>query len=215
MKSKPTNRRKWPRDLIWLAGIEAAASLAVVLAIPFLIKRLSALKTDADAFDRTRAADLFSVSLQATANASSTRAFEIIVPIDVTTIMPGYAPLPAVTGVEAQTGDWDAVGQTRVVRLADNTTAREEITLYEAPHRFGYTVSDWSGATRFLAREAKSEWRFSEIAEGQTRVEWSYAFRPRSAWLLLPLLLIVQLPWRGAMKQALRECVRQTEISGE
>lgn len=191
--------------------MEAAALLAVVLAIPFLIKRVSALQSDADAFEQTRAADLFRVSLQATANAPLNQTFETVVPIDVPSIMPGYGPLPAVVGVEAQTGDWDAVGQTRTVRLADETTAREEITLYEAPNRFGYTVSDWSGAMKFLAREARSEWRFSEVSANQTQIEWRYAFRPRSAWLVLPLLFIVQLLWRGAMKQALRECVKQTQ----
>lgn len=202
---------KWPRDLIWLAGIEAAALLAVVLAIPFLIRRIRALKNDVDAFEQTRAADLFRVTLRATANAELTKTFEIVVPIDVPSIMPGYGPLPAVVGVEEQTGAWDAIGQTRIVRLADETTAREEITLYEAPNRFDYTVSHWSGVTKFLAREAKSEWRFSEVSAQQTHIEWSYLFRPRSAWLVLPLLLIVQLLWRGAMKGALRECVRQAE----
>lgn len=215
MNTNKTNARKWPRDLIWLAGIEAAALLAVALAIPFLIKRVSALKNDANAFEQTRAADLFSVSLKSTANAPINKTFEIIVPIDVPTIMPGYGPLPAVTGIEAQTGAWDAVGQTRTIRLADGTCAREEITLYEAPHRFGYTVSAWSGALKYLARQAKSEWRFSEVAANQTRITWLYAFSPRSAWLVLPLLLIVQLLWRGAMKQALRECVKQAENSGE
>lgn len=202
--------RKWPHDLIWLAGIEAAALLAVVLAIPFLVKRLSALKSDADAFEQTRAADLFSVTLEATAQAPLTQTFEIIVPIDLSSIMPGYGPLPAVSGVEAQTGDWNGVGQTRSVRLADESSAREETTLYDSPNRFGYTVSDWSGALKFLAREAKSEWRFSDAA-GQTRVEWRYAFAPRSAWTAWLLLPVVQLLWRGTMKQALHECVRQAE----
>ena len=211
MKTNKINWRKWPRELGRLGGHEGAALFAVVLAIPFLFKRLSAIKRDADAFEQTRAADWFRVSIAATANVPGDKAFEIIVPIDVPSIMPGYGPLPAATGVENQTGNWDAVGQTRVVRLADDTTAREEITLYEAPNRFDYTVSDWSGAMKFLARHAKSEWSFHEIAAHQTRIMWRYTFAPRSIWTAWLLLAATQLMWRGAMKQALRECVRQTE----
>ncbi len=207
----PTRKARWPHDLIWLVGVEAAATLAVVLAVPFLIKRIATIRRDADGFEQMRAADLFSVSIEASANADVAHAFAVIVPIDVPSIMPGYGPLPAVVGVEAQTGNWDAIGQTRTVRLADGTTAREEITLHDAPHRFAYTVRDWSGMMRFLAREAKSEWRFSEVAAGQTRVEWRYAFTPRGVLAALPLVLIVQGLWRGTMKQALRECVRQAE----
>ena len=213
MKPKQNNWRKWPRDLIWLAGAEVAAIFAVALAIPFLLKRLGTIGRDTDAFERTPVADWFRVRVAATASAPLDRTFKTIVPIDLPTIMPGYGPLPAVTGVENQSGAWNAVGQTRTVRLADDTTAREEITFYEAPTRFGYNVSDWSGALKFLAHGAKSEWHFHEISAHQTRVSWSYAFTPRSPWLLLPLLLIVQLLWRGAMKQALRECVRQAENS--
>ena len=211
MKLIQIKARNWLRELSWFGGPEGAALFAVVLAIPFLFKRLSAIKRDADAFEQTRAADWFRVTIAATANAPINKTFETIVPIDVPTIMPGYGPLPAATGVENQTGNWNAVGQTRTVRLADSTTAREEITLYEAPNRFGYKVSDWSGAMKFLARHAKSEWSFREIAPNQTRITWRYAFAPRSIWTTWLLLAVVQLLWRGAMKQALCECVRQTE----
>ena len=211
MKTTKTTARKWLREWSWFGGPEGAAIFAVALAIPFLFKRLKALNRNADAFQQTRAADLFGVSIAATANAPLEKAFEIIVPIDVPTIMPGYGPLPAVTGVENQTGKWDAIGQTRTVRLADETTAREEITNYEAPNRFDYTVSDWSGAMKFLTRHAKSEWSFREIAAHQTRITWRYTFAPRSIWTAWLLLAATQLVWRGAMKQALRECVRQTE----
>ena len=211
MKINKTKARNWSRELSWLGGPEGMAIFAVVLAIPFLFKRLRTIASD-DSFEQTRAADLFSVSLAATANAPIEKAFEIIAPIDVPSIMPGYGVLPAVVGVENQTGDWDATGQTRTIRLADNTTVREEMTRYEAPNAFGYKVSEWSGALQFLPREAKGEWKFSEISPAQTKIEWNYTFAPRSLWTAWLLLPIVQLMWRGAMKRALRECVRQTEI---
>ena len=213
MKLIQINPRKWPRELGSLAGDEGAALFAVAIALPFLAGRLNKIARDPDAFEQTRIADWFSVSIEAAVNADLTPTFETIVPIDVPSIMPGYGVLPAVVGVENQTGAWDAIGQTRIVRLADDTTAREEITSYEAPHRFDYNVSEWSGAMKFLARRAKSEWRFSRLRTNQTRVEWRYTFVPRSAWTAWLLLATVQLLWRGAMKQALRECVRQAENS--
>ena len=213
MKTDKTTARKWLRELGWFGGPEGAAIFAVALAIPFLFKRLDTIKRDANAFEQTRASDLFRVSLQATANVPIDKAFEIIVPIDVPSILPGYGILPAVVGIESQIGDWDGIGQTRIVRLADDTTAREEITLYQAPHRFGYKVSDWSGPMKFLARGAKSEWDFRAIADDKTRIEWNYAFAPRSVWTAWLLLPAVQMLWRGAMKRAMRECVRQVESS--
>jgi hypothetical protein len=41
--------------------------------------------------------------------------FEYTVPIDLTSIFTGYGPLPAVTGTENQTGDWNGENQTLTV----------------------------------------------------------------------------------------------------
>ena len=210
-----TRKLIWLEKLASLGGEEGVALVASLVAFGFIGSRLWKLSRDADAFQQTRASALFRVRVAATANASLSNAFEIIVPIDVTTIMPGYGPLPAVVGIENQTGHWDTIGQTRIVRLADSTTAREEITLYEAPTRFDYQISDWSGALKLLAREAKSEWHFREIAPDQTQITWNYAFAPRSVWTAWLLLAAVQGLWRGAMKRALHECVRQAENSGD
>ena len=207
--SEPTPRQKWLRRLRWLGYDELTALLALIIAVPFIIGRLIKIKSDAGAFEQTQAANLFAVTLEATANAPLTQTFATIVPIDLPKIMPGYGPLPAVVGVENQTGKWNAVGQTRTIRLADGTAARETLTSYDAPHHFAYTVSDVTGALRFLAREAKGQWHFSETADGETRIRWRYAFTPQSVLAAPALWLVVQLLWRGTMKQALRECARQ------
>ena len=207
----PTKKQKWVAALGWFGGPEGAALFAIVLAIPFLIKRLNIWKNDAEAFDQSRAADLFAATVETTSHADAARTFSIIAPIDLTTILTGFGPLPAVAGVENQNGDWDAIGQTRTLRLADGTTAREELTAFEAPHHFAYVVTEFSGPLRFLAREARGDWRFAELSSGETRVLWRYGFRPTSVLAALPLMLVTRLLWRAYMKQALRECVRQAD----
>jgi len=54
--------------------------------------------------------------------------FEYIVPIDLPLIFTGYGPLPAVNGVQNQTGGWNKAGQTRTVTLSDGSTSRELLT---------------------------------------------------------------------------------------
>lgn len=132
------------------------------------------------------------------------QAFAHIVPINLPAIFTGYGPLPAVTATREQTGAWDAAGQTRTVQLSDGSTARERLTAYELPQYFAYTVSEFSGVLRFLAREARGEWWFVERGSGRTGIRWRYEFRPRY-WLAVPLLaLITRLLWRGYMAKALR-----------
>ncbi len=54
--------------------------------------------------------------------------FDTFMPIDLTQIMTGFGPLPAVSDIEDQTGPWDRVGAARTIRLADGNTMREVLT---------------------------------------------------------------------------------------
>jgi len=130
-------------------------------------------------------------------------AFAYIVPIDLPSIFTGYGPLPAVIGTRDQSGAWNGVGQSRTVLLSDGSTAREVLTGYDAPFRFGYTVSDFSGSLRYLAASADGEWWFTPASGGATSIRWRYTFRAGS-WLGAPLLgLISKLLWRRYMRKAL------------
>lgn len=140
-------------------------------------------------------------------------AFLGVVPIDLTTIFTGYGPLPAVTGVEGQTGGWDAAGQTRTVRLSDGSSAREHLDEYRPPSYFGYTVSGFTGILGRLAASAKGEWWFTPLGDGRTHVKWRYAFQADNRWAAPALWLITNVFWRGYMRKSLEMTRQQIEKS--
>jgi hypothetical protein len=133
--------------------------------------------------------------------------FEYIVPIDLSLIFTGYGPLPAVNGVQNQTGGWNEAGQTRTVNLSDGSTARELLTKYDHPHYFSYNVSDFSGVLRFLTVSATGEWWFeTNPSSGTTSVKWSYSFNSRSLFVAPMLWFITSFLWKGYMKKAIKLC---------
>ena len=133
--------------------------------------------------------------------------FEYIVPIDLPQIFTGYGPLPAVNGVQNQTGGWNEAGQTRTVTLSDGSTACELLTKYDYPHYFSYTVSDFSGVLRFLTVSANGEWWFeTNPSSGATSVKWSYSFNSGSLIAAPVLWFITSFLWRGYMNKAIKLC---------
>jgi hypothetical protein len=147
---------------------------------------------------------LLSATVKITTTANQTDAFEQIVPIDLTSIFEGYGPLPSVTGIENQVGNWDASGQTRTVHLSDNSSVQERLTKCEHPQYFSYTVSGFTGLLGFLTTSANGEWWFSVNSSGQTMIEWRYTFNARSVLAVPILWLITHLLWRNYMNQAIQ-----------
>jgi hypothetical protein len=158
---------------------------------------------------RTTAAEV-----HVTVRASRERAFEHIVPIDLSAIFTGYGPLPAVSGTRDQTGPWDAAGQTRTVLLSDGSSAQEALTAYHRPSHFAYTVRGFTGILRFLVTEARGEWWFEPAPAAQgTDIRWKYEFVSRSAWLEPVVCAITQWLWRGYMGRALQLSAAQVEAT--
>ena len=126
---------------------------------------------------------------------------------DLTSIMRGYGPLPAVAAVEDQTGDWDGVGESRIIRLADGHGMLETLTEVEPPNGFAYTLSELTNVLRFLIVRFHGRWRFESMSADDeppvVRAHWRYAFEPRSR-LTGPLSrLILARYWRPYMAAAL------------
>ncbi len=129
-------------------------------------------------------------------------AFCHVVPIDLTSIFKGYRFLPAVIGTEAQTGNWDTIGQTRTVNLSDGSSAKELLTQYQKPDYFSYVVSDFSGVLGLLITSAVGEWWFdsNDLSPNSTLIRWSYTFIPKSL-IAIPILWIVnKFLWAGYMR---------------
>jgi hypothetical protein len=146
-----------------------------------------------------------SSSVSAEVGVNTLDAFSHVVPIDLTSIFKGYGLLPAVIGVEAQTGKWDAIGQTKTVHLSDGSSVKELLTQYQRPDYFSYVVSDFSGILGFLITSAVGEWWFESgnLSPNSTLIRWSYTFIPKSL-IAVPILWIVnKFLWAGYMRSVM------------
>lgn len=139
------------------------------------------------------------------------RVFERLVPIDLSTIIKRWGPLPGVAGVRDQTGEWDHVGASRTVMLEDGSTAREELTAFNPPHHFGYTLT-FGSPTSLLAPEAAGTWWMWPAEGGGTELEWAWAIAPRRG--AGPFVELALAPmWRRYADQALERYATQHDGS--
>ncbi|MEM9701542.1 MAG: SRPBCC family protein [Planctomycetota bacterium] len=137
-------------------------------------------------------------------------AFERLITADVTTLVTGYGPLPAATGVRDAAGVWGDVGSCRTVTMSDGSSANERVLTATSPDRpdpegrFTYRVDGYTNALRWFASHSDGDWRFRSDERGGTRIRWKYTFQPRSIWLAPALWLLLAGPVRGYMKAILR-----------
>jgi polyketide cyclase/dehydrase/lipid transport protein len=151
------------------------------------------------------------VPVHGIARADVETAFEVIVPIDLPRIFRGFGPLPAVVATAGQTGGWDHVGASRVVKLSDGRDVNERITAYDRPRYFAYRVGPFeAGPLRHLVVEADGEWWFTARGATSTAIRWTYTFRPRRYAAPFVRLLIARL-WRGYAKRALALAIDEVE----
>lgn len=152
-----------------------------------------------------------SATAVAMAAATPKEAYEISGPLDPTRFYPRSGALPAVVEVRNQTGPWDTVGQTRMLRLSDGGHVVETITDAVSPTYFAYELSDFQKLFGALVTGARAEWRFEREAEG-TSIRWTYTFfgKPGRGWIVA---LIVKLLWgpymHGVLPPIANEVSRQ------
>src|SRR5712692_10405673 len=125
------------------------------------------------------------VIVQTRAAISPTRAFDIIVPIDLSLVFTGWGPFPPVRGVNNQTEAWDHAGPSRNPDLSDGSTATERLTEYTAGHSFAYELTDFTNILRRLVQGVRGEWTFTPDGNG-TVIRLTYEFKPlRGRYLLV------------------------------
>ena len=135
-------------------------------------------------------------------------AFDGTAPIPLPTLFHRwYGPIPPIKAVRDQTGDWNAVGKTRTVVLTGGGSMRERLTSYDAPHAFGYTLTDVTGAMAPLVEHVEGLWSFEPAGAGTT-VTWRWTIYPRSA-LAAPLLPVFGKLWLGYARRSLEELSNQ------
>ncbi|MEO5654069.1 MAG: SRPBCC family protein [Marmoricola sp.] len=114
-----------------------------------------------------------------------------------------YWAIPPIVGVRDQVGTWGTPGQTRTIVMADKGTLREELTLAQRPHAFGYDISGVTGPMKPLVSSAQGRWSF-DADGGGTRVTWAWTVQPRSALANLAMPIFARL-WRGNARQGFEE----------
>ncbi len=114
-----------------------------------------------------------------------------------------YGPIPPISKVGNQTGDWDTVGQTRTVRPTGGGSMHEELTHLNPPHAFGYILTQIKGPLSPLVSRVDGEWLFTPTATGTT-VTWRWTIHPRSR-LGAPALPVFGPLWRGYARGTLEE----------
>ena len=90
-------------------------------------------------------------------------AFRDMVPMPLTALFRRwYGPIPPIKEVLDQTGEWDAVGQSRTVVLVGGGSMREELTRMDPPRSFAYLLSDITGPLAPLVGRVEGEWIFEQ-----------------------------------------------------
>jgi hypothetical protein len=118
-----------------------------------------------------------------------------------------YGPIPPIKAVRDQTGDWDAVGKSRTVVLSGGGSMREQLTSYDEPRSFGYTLSEVKGPLAPLVDHVEGLWSFDPVGTG-TKVTWRWTIHPRSAFTA-PALPVFGRLWLGYARQSLEELSNQ------
>ena len=112
-------------------------------------------------------------------NAPIDSAFNYIVPVDLSHIFKKYKNLPAITKTD-ETEKWIKAGLTRTVYFEDGSTSKETL-LTVVPHSsFSYRIENFTSPLRFLAKRVEGNWIFTDLNNGQTKIEWTYEIVPKN-----------------------------------
>lgn len=130
--------------------------------------------------------------------------FDLFFTLELRDVMKGYAFLPSVVGTREQSGKWNIPGSTRITVLSDGSTAFEEVTACEEPRLFSYRVSKFTNMFRYLVKEARGEWVFTEgDSTNTTSVKWTYSFYTKNFSAKVVLWPIFKVFWKGYMRRTL------------
>jgi len=149
------------------------------------------------------------VTVQTRAAIAPKRAFDVIVPIDLSLIFKGWGPFPAIRGTNNQTGAWDRVGRTRNPDLSDGSTAKERLTEYTVGSSFAYELTGFTNILGRLVHGVRGEWTFT-ADDGGSVIRWTYEFKPRRWRTLLVRRGLAPL-WRRYMQAGLELAARIAE----
>ena len=106
-------------------------------------------------------------------------AFDYIPPIYLPRIFPGTPSIPGIVDTSIKEG-WNRAGLSRTVYFRDGTTSQETLLTYNAPISFSYKNEQFtSKMLGALMTRLEGEWKFTELSNNTTKVEWIYRTIPR------------------------------------
>lgn len=133
--------------------------------------------------------------VRATVDAPIATAFHYIAPVDLTHIFRGTALISAIAETSIKEA-WHTPGLVRTITFADGTTSQESLLTVVAPTSFSYKNEHFtSPVLRRLLRRLEGEWRFTELRNGQTKIDWTYRAIPLNglSCVLVQLVLMPQI----------------------
>lgn len=111
-------------------------------------------------------------------------------------------PFPPVKDVDGPP-TWDAVGQSRTIRLSDGGTMLETLTTVEPPLSFGYQITDATGPMKPLIESFDGLWSFEPVGTG-CRITWSWTVHPRGRLGAVAMPVFDRF-WHGYARRALAQ----------
>lgn len=114
-----------------------------------------------------------------TINAPTDSAFNYIVPVDLSHIFKRYKNLPAIIKTN-ETEKWNKAGLTRTVFFEDGSTSAESLLTVVPYSSFSYKIENFTSQLRFLAKRIEGNWVFTDLGNGQTKIEWTYTIIPKN-----------------------------------
>ncbi|VXC05208.1 conserved hypothetical protein [Flavobacterium sp. 9AF] len=143
------------------------------------------------------------VTLVTTINSQIDRAFNYIAPINIMHIFRGNKIIPAVIDTSIKQG-WNKAGLHRTVFFKDGSSAQESLLTVNAPVSFSYKSEQFtSRVLKTLVRRFEGEWRFKDLGNHKTNIEWTYRIVPTNYFAKIMIRLVLISALRSALKNAL------------
>jgi hypothetical protein len=119
------------------------------------------------------------VKIVITINAPIDSTFNYIVPVKLSHIFKKYKNLPAITKTD-ETEKWIKAGLSRTVYFEDGSTSKETLLTVIPYSSFSYQIENFTSQLRFLAKRVEGNWIFTDLSNGQTKIEWTYKIIPKN-----------------------------------
>lgn len=130
------------------------------------------------------------------------RAFDYILPVDLTKIFKRYKNLPAVVG-SSNKKPWVTAGMERTVYFEDNNSAREYLTTVRQHHSFAYRIDGFTSALKLLVRHIEGSWEFTATTNGKTHIQWTYTVVPKNFAAKFIINTFLKKNIKGLLNQAM------------